>query len=184
MSYDAFISSHFAVKISQTLVFHISASFSARFFFACSCHWMRDLCDKHTLLLMRTYRISSRSRRTSKRKVVVCRSSSRKMLRSLDELFVESTSEEEKKTRISEWHKGERRKKISYNNMNPKKIKTYIQNDENRKQRKKELKNSNNTHTDSRSQRSTTRWWDRVKFFMFPFFLQCLEFLVNCGYLF
>lgn len=71
--------------------------FFSSFFFACSCHWMRDLCDKHTLLLMRTYRISSRSRRTSKRKVVVCRSSSRKMLRSLDELFVESTSEEEKK---------------------------------------------------------------------------------------
>lgn len=80
-------------------------------FFACSCHWMRDLCDKHTLLLMRKYRISSRSRRTSKRKVVVCRSSSRKMLRSLDELFVERVDEwGGKKTRISEWQGGEEEK--------------------------------------------------------------------------
>lgn len=51
------------------------------------------------------------------------------MLRSLDEL-----DEWEEKTRISEWQ-GERK---SYNNMNPKKIKTYIQNDENRKQKKAE----------------------------------------------
>lgn len=122
MSYDAFISV-ISVKISQTLVFHIFA------FHVHAIEWEIFVINIRYFWCANIEFQAERSCRLSyvRRK--------KKMLRSLDEL------EEWKKTRISEWQ-GEK----SYNNMNPKKIKTYPKTKtENRK-----LKNSNNTHTDSR----------------------------------